>query len=208
MLPVNVMAAKKMLVLCGPTYPKRLWCAWELFTLFSFSNRQQALDRVELIPLDARGHSPPTASRTLSHTRTASEDDGETHAAPLEAHGDDGTSPSGDLSVRSMQSTGSLAPHSTGSLGRLGAGGSERSWATDHEADLVLALLENFSVAASGCVSWRGRGGGGGRGRRFGGVFKQGAAVCAARDLTPPPNPPPLSPAASLTPMKSTGFDR
>lgn len=24
-LPINVMACKKMLVLCGPTYPQRLW---------------------------------------------------------------------------------------------------------------------------------------------------------------------------------------
>ena len=25
-LPVNVMACNQMLVLCGPTYPNRLWC--------------------------------------------------------------------------------------------------------------------------------------------------------------------------------------
>ena len=29
-LPVNVMQCKKMLVLCGPTYPMRLWPAAEL----------------------------------------------------------------------------------------------------------------------------------------------------------------------------------
>ena len=35
-LPVNVMACKHMLVLCGPTYSERLWCAWELCTMLSF----------------------------------------------------------------------------------------------------------------------------------------------------------------------------
>ena len=35
-LPVNVMACRRMLVLFGPTYPTRLWCVWELFTLCSF----------------------------------------------------------------------------------------------------------------------------------------------------------------------------
>ena len=46
-LPVNVMACNKMLVLCGSTYPSRLWCAWELFTLFSFQGHKQALAKVE-----------------------------------------------------------------------------------------------------------------------------------------------------------------
>ena len=50
-LPVNVMACNKMLVLCGDTYVQRLWCAWELFTLFSFQGHEQALAKVELIPL-------------------------------------------------------------------------------------------------------------------------------------------------------------
>merc|ERR1712100_184219 len=48
-LPVNVMACKKMLCLCGPTYTQRLWCAWELFTLFSFSSFKQAVSRVEIV---------------------------------------------------------------------------------------------------------------------------------------------------------------
>ena len=51
MLPVNVMACKKMLVLCGHTYSSRLWCAWELFTLFSFQGHKRALEQIELIPL-------------------------------------------------------------------------------------------------------------------------------------------------------------
>lgn len=50
-LPVNVMACKKMLVLFGSSYSSRLWCAWELFTLFSFQGRKQALASVDVIPL-------------------------------------------------------------------------------------------------------------------------------------------------------------
>ena len=53
MLPINVMACKKMLVLCGKTYPARLWCAWELCTLFSFMREEQALERVELVATDS-----------------------------------------------------------------------------------------------------------------------------------------------------------
>lgn len=52
-LPVNVMACARMLMLCGSTYPTRLWCAWELCTLFSFMRAAQALERVELVPLDS-----------------------------------------------------------------------------------------------------------------------------------------------------------
>eukprot|EP00746_Dinoflagellata_sp_MGD_P113352 gnl/MRDRNA2_/MRDRNA2_502312_c0_seq1.p1 gnl/MRDRNA2_/MRDRNA2_502312_c0~~gnl/MRDRNA2_/MRDRNA2_502312_c0_seq1.p1 ORF type:complete len:114 (+),score=21.81 gnl/MRDRNA2_/MRDRNA2_502312_c0_seq1:166-507(+) len=46
------MACEKMLVLCGPTYPTRLWCAWELLTLFSFMDSSEALQRVQLMVLD------------------------------------------------------------------------------------------------------------------------------------------------------------
>ena len=47
-LPINVMACKKMLVLCGHTYASRLWCAWELFTLFSFQGHKRALEQIEV----------------------------------------------------------------------------------------------------------------------------------------------------------------
>ena len=43
------MACRKMLVLCGPTYPSRLWCAWELFTLFSFSDTDEALAKIKMV---------------------------------------------------------------------------------------------------------------------------------------------------------------
>ena len=54
-LPVNVMACSGMLVLCGETYASRLWCAWELFTLFSFQDAKVALKKVHLVPLTDLG---------------------------------------------------------------------------------------------------------------------------------------------------------
>ena len=37
-----------MLVLFGPTYPTRLWCVWELFTLSSFMPPGEAGRRLQL----------------------------------------------------------------------------------------------------------------------------------------------------------------
>jgi len=48
-LPVNVMACSQMLVLCGETYADRLWCVWELCTLFSFMDEDRALERLRFI---------------------------------------------------------------------------------------------------------------------------------------------------------------
>eukprot|EP00929_Paragymnodinium_shiwhaense_P062568 TRINITY_DN31236_c0_g1_i1.p2 TRINITY_DN31236_c0_g1~~TRINITY_DN31236_c0_g1_i1.p2 ORF type:complete len:437 (-),score=36.85 TRINITY_DN31236_c0_g1_i1:468-1778(-) len=45
-LPVNVMACKQVLVLCGETYPDRLWCIWELCVVLSFASQEQALERI------------------------------------------------------------------------------------------------------------------------------------------------------------------
>ena len=42
-----------MLVLCGSTYPKRLWCVWELFTLLSFSSLDHARDRITFAVLES-----------------------------------------------------------------------------------------------------------------------------------------------------------
>ncbi|CAE7681032.1 unnamed protein product [Symbiodinium pilosum] len=49
-LPVNVMACSKVVVLCGRTYPTRLWCAWELCVLLSFMSLQTALTRLVVLP--------------------------------------------------------------------------------------------------------------------------------------------------------------
>ena len=50
-LPINVMMCDKVLVLCGAKYAGRLWCIWELFTLFSFADMKEALRRVQICPL-------------------------------------------------------------------------------------------------------------------------------------------------------------
>merc|ERR1712157_307902 len=55
-LPVNVMACNAVLVLCGETYPTRLWCIWELYTLFSFAKADKALDRIVFRTLDQTGN--------------------------------------------------------------------------------------------------------------------------------------------------------
>jgi hypothetical protein len=51
-LPVNVMACHRLLALCGHTYMDRLWCVWELFTLFSFSREDLAMKRIKLVALE------------------------------------------------------------------------------------------------------------------------------------------------------------
>ena len=38
-LPLNVRACRKMLILCGPNYMKRLWCVWELLQILMFNSR-------------------------------------------------------------------------------------------------------------------------------------------------------------------------
>ena len=41
-----------MLVLMSKTYMKRLWCVWELFTLFTFCNKEMALERIVIVPIE------------------------------------------------------------------------------------------------------------------------------------------------------------
>ena len=48
-LPVNVGACKKMLVLLGPKYLERLWCVWELQSVFTFCVKELALERIEVV---------------------------------------------------------------------------------------------------------------------------------------------------------------
>merc|ERR1712154_140186 len=64
-LPVNVMACHRVLVLCGNTYPERLWCIWELYTLLCFCERDQILDRLEFIALGASESDRSATSRRL-----------------------------------------------------------------------------------------------------------------------------------------------
>lgn len=50
-LPVNVMSCRKVLCLCGQTFPRRLWCAWELCVLLSFTSLEQALKQLVVVSL-------------------------------------------------------------------------------------------------------------------------------------------------------------
>merc|ERR1712113_1252032 len=56
-LPVNVMACAKVLLVCGPTYPDRLWCVWELYTLFSFRDVEKIGDCIETLLLESDAYS-------------------------------------------------------------------------------------------------------------------------------------------------------
>ena len=50
------MACKKVLVLCGDTYATRLWCIWELYTLFALSEVwEDALMRLEILDISTSG---------------------------------------------------------------------------------------------------------------------------------------------------------
>eukprot|EP00929_Paragymnodinium_shiwhaense_P080721 TRINITY_DN4210_c1_g4_i1.p1 TRINITY_DN4210_c1_g4~~TRINITY_DN4210_c1_g4_i1.p1 ORF type:complete len:988 (-),score=43.83 TRINITY_DN4210_c1_g4_i1:395-3358(-) len=55
-LPVNVMACQQVLVLCGATYPERLWCIWEICVVFSFAPPEQALERLRFEVLSDGSH--------------------------------------------------------------------------------------------------------------------------------------------------------
>lgn len=50
-LPINIGACDKFLIIFSNTYLKRLWCIWELFTLFTFTVKEMAIERIELIAL-------------------------------------------------------------------------------------------------------------------------------------------------------------
>ena len=51
-LPINVMQCDKVLVLGGETYAKRLWCVWELYTIFAFKRQKDAIKMIQLACLD------------------------------------------------------------------------------------------------------------------------------------------------------------
>ena len=67
-LIVNVQACKKVLVVCGPTYSKRLWCMLELFAVFSFAEDQEsALQRVEILPVEGEGMTKESLLASLAN---------------------------------------------------------------------------------------------------------------------------------------------
>ena len=54
-LPVNVAACSKVLVLLGPEYLKRIWCVWELQSVFTFCIKELAVERIALVVVDGGG---------------------------------------------------------------------------------------------------------------------------------------------------------
>jgi hypothetical protein len=51
-LPINIMKSNQLLVLAGRNYISRLWCIWELFTLFAFMSEALALQKIKLESID------------------------------------------------------------------------------------------------------------------------------------------------------------
>ena len=54
-LPINIGACKKLLIVLSNSYVTRLWCIWELITLFTFCNKELAIKRIDFIFLDSDG---------------------------------------------------------------------------------------------------------------------------------------------------------
>lgn len=53
LLPINLNACDKILILMNKSYLKRLWCIWELFVVFTFSmSYSTALQRIEILYID------------------------------------------------------------------------------------------------------------------------------------------------------------
>lgn len=52
LLPIHIGACNSMLILMGKTYMTRLWCIWELFMLFTFCNKDLALERIQVLCLE------------------------------------------------------------------------------------------------------------------------------------------------------------
>ena len=69
-LPINLMACDSLLLLCGETYMSRLWCAWELYTHFSFRTFEAAATHMQILPIGSNTDvthevtTPPSLSLT------------------------------------------------------------------------------------------------------------------------------------------------
>eukprot|EP00935_MAST-01C_sp_MAST-1C-sp1_P002841 g2841.t1 len=55
-LPANIMSCNKVMVLCGDTYIDRLWCIWELYTLFALAdNENDSFARLVVVDITTGG---------------------------------------------------------------------------------------------------------------------------------------------------------
>lgn len=50
-LPINIASCHKMIALVGETYAHRLWCIWEIFTVFAFASGDGAHWKIELVSM-------------------------------------------------------------------------------------------------------------------------------------------------------------
>ena len=51
-LPISVGNCKKLLVSLSPSYLSRLWCVWELQTVFAFSIHEVSISRINILSVD------------------------------------------------------------------------------------------------------------------------------------------------------------
>jgi hypothetical protein len=64
-LPINIARCNKMLILFSKNYMRRLWCVWELFTLFTFCSKEtMASERIEILSIDG------TVDEVISEIKT------------------------------------------------------------------------------------------------------------------------------------------
>ena len=66
-LCINVTACNKLLVVCGKTYFQRLWCLLELFMMFAFADEENAVSRIELVPIEADGVTRESILANMAH---------------------------------------------------------------------------------------------------------------------------------------------
>jgi hypothetical protein len=70
-LCINVTACNKLLVVCGKTYFQRLWCILELFMMFAFADEEDAVARIELVPIEADGVTRTSILESMAHFKLA-----------------------------------------------------------------------------------------------------------------------------------------
>ena len=70
-LCINVTACNKLLVVCGKTYFQRLWCILELFMMFAFADEEDAVARIELVPIEADGVTRASILESMAHFKLA-----------------------------------------------------------------------------------------------------------------------------------------
>ena len=62
-LPLNVAMCKGFLLLLTDSYLRRLWCIWELFSLFIFTKKEIAIQRLHIIVVNSEQNSTPTKDK-------------------------------------------------------------------------------------------------------------------------------------------------